>query len=92
MLIALDKDTFNRVREHLALGEDSEELDDGEYNVALDDDTEMEIALTEQGIDVLAMVKLAYDEEMKGWYVTEQIEDKAEILRLSQTWLPLMKN
>ncbi len=87
MLIKLDKAKMRALRDHLARGEDCEEIENGEYIVAPGDDIELEIALTDDAIDVLCAVKLQYDEESDGWYIAQRLEEREEILRLAKTWL-----
>ena len=89
MHIKLDAQTVENIKAHIASGEDSEELDTNDYAVSLDEDCEAEIALAKDGIDVLCVVKLGYDEALDGWYVKAQIEDNAEKLHLLSTWPPL---
>ena len=89
MHIKLDAKTLENVKTHLASGEDSEELDANDYAVTLDEDCEMELTVAKDGIDVLCVVKLGYDEELNGWYVKEQVENDAEKARLIATWPPL---
>ncbi|MGI6172722.1 MAG: hypothetical protein ACOYI8_02345 [Christensenellales bacterium] len=87
MRIKIDKAKMRALRDHLARGEDCEEMESGEYLIAPDDDIEMEIALADDAIDVLCAVKLQYDEESDGWYIAQRLEEREEILRLAKTWL-----
>ena len=89
MHIKLSAQELENVKNCLAMGEDSEELDENDYAVTLDEDCEMEVSIAKDGIDVLCVVQLGYDEEQDGWYVKEQIEDSAQKMRLIATWPPL---
>ena len=75
MIVNIDQD---KLRAFLASCEDAEEVGKGEYTVDLYD-TEpalsMDIEFTKDGVDVLAALKLEFDEEMDGWYLGEKTKD-----------------
>lgn len=75
MIVNVDQE---KLRAFLETCEDAEEVGKGEYTVDLYD-TEpalsMDIEFTKDGVDVLAALKLEFDEEMEGWYLGEKTKD-----------------
>lgn len=90
VLIKMNLDEIEALRERLSAFEDAELIDTGEYVVDLYDEEDpmsLEVLLTEDGADVLAAEHLAYDEELRGYYMSGPIED-AEVLRQALDRIP----
>mgnify|MGYP001019040834 CR=1 FL=1 len=47
----------------------------------------MEYEFIKGGVDVLAAAFLAYDEPMDGWYLSDRIEDAAQMAELIRAYL-----
>ncbi len=82
MLIDIDS---ARLRAFLDACGDAEALGGGEYAVDLYDVSEpvsMDILIDKKGVDILAALRLEYDEGEDGWYLGEKIKDAAKLAAL----------
>lgn len=95
MLLPLNSNALSAFRSFLSSSEDAQPLGNEEYACdlyELEPPVSMEIALTDDGIDVLAAAHMAYDEGMDGWYLTDRIEDMEALAQAMTPWLEGLEN
>lgn len=94
MILPLNADQLAAFRAFLSSSEDAQPLGGEEYSCDLYDlepPISMELALTDQGVEVLAAAQMAYDQGMDGWYLTERIEDMQALSQAMAPWLETLK-
>ena len=93
MLVKTDDSLLQKLQAYLSTCEDACKLNDNNYALDFYDCTTpvtLELEFAKQGIEVLAIAELKYDDGMDGYYMAERIEDEVEIVRIIGELLTLI--